>query len=127
MDNKILFTGLFLILVTTGCATSTQNEYGNETVISYGDGIDEELVSNVHNALQESGWTENKANITAENNSYYTVGLETGLETSNPGLDEQYRFQSTATMIQATSLQSNQTLELQAYNTQGETIGLFRQ
>ncbi|WP_414837927.1 hypothetical protein ACK3SF_00815 [Candidatus Nanosalina sp. VS9-1] len=117
---------LVAVLVSTGC-TSDTGSYGNDTVINYEDGVSVERVENIHTALEESGFQKIDANLTKENSTRYTIGLRTGIEEKEIGLNDQYRFQQAATVIDYYAFNRSEVFQLNGYNTQGQLISQFTQ
>lgn len=124
-SGKVALSMIFLSVIASGCTTDTEN-YGNETAIEHS-GISEEKIQSIHKGLVESGWNSHRANVTQENSTWYTVNLETGLNIQELNATQQYRFQQTATMLEYQAFNEDETLQLKAYNTNGELISLFTQ
>lgn len=128
MDKGILLTLVAVTVLASGCVGGlTQESYGNNTVIDYSSDISQERIQGIHSGLVESGWDSNKANVTKQNESWYTVNLETDIAQSRVSPSQQYRFQQTATMIEYNAFRDNETLQLKSYSTDGRLISVFTQ
>ena len=128
MNKGTLLTLLALTVLATGCTSNlTQESYGNNTVIEYSNDISQERVKAIHSGLVESGWDLNKANVTKQNETWYTVNLQTDIEEARITPSQQYRFQQTATLVEYNAFQRNETLQLRSYNTEGRLISVFTQ
>lgn len=128
MKTRILLAVIVLSFLASGCTESiTQESYGNNTEIEYDNSISQERIEGIHSALVERGWDSNKANVTTENASWYTVNLQTDIEESRVRPGQQYSFQQTATLIEYNSFRDNETLQLRSYNRNGKLISVFTQ
>ena len=127
MKDKVLLIAIVSTILVSGCIDSKTESFGNETVISYSEEVSQERIAGIHSALVENGWNSNKANVTRENASWYTVNLETDITETQVTPSQQYSFQQTATLIEYNAFQRNETLQLRSYNTDGRLISVFTQ
>lgn len=126
MRPEIILAAVMIAVAVSGCTTTDSESYGNETVIEYSD-VSQEKIESIHSGLVDIGWDSNNANVTQENETWYTVNLQTDIKEQELNATQQYRFQQTATMLDYQAFNENETLQLKAYNTDSELISLFTQ
>jgi|GEM_PF-1741170 len=127
MSKSILLALVAVTVLASGCTSISTETYGNNTVIDYSNDIAQERIEEIHFGLVDSGWDSNKANITKQNESWYTVNLQTDIEQSRVTPSQQFEFQETATLIEYNAFRDNETLQLRSYNTEGRLISVFTQ
>jgi len=127
MSKSILLALVAVTVLASGCTSISTETYGNNTVIDYSNDIAQERIEEIHSGLVDSGWDSNKANITKQNESWYTVNLQTDIEQSRVTPSQQFEFQETATLIEYNAFRDNETLQLRSYNTEGRLISVFTQ
>lgn len=103
--------------------------FGQITQVNYSSGqLSENTVSNIAEAVNESGWEGSKSTARQLNSSWYRINLSTDLPSDERlTLDEQYRIQTTMTIIHHRAFNKSDNVILNIEARDGSTISRFVQ
>jgi hypothetical protein len=117
---------LFAAVAVSGCTSAEKPVYGNETQVSYENGIPSEKVKTVHSSIREVSWDGN-ASLEKLNSTSYRVNITTGRPDERRTVRERYSVQRTITMIKAGEFSRQETVILNLKSRNGRTLSKFIQ